>query len=123
MISFAELPSTLDMKPLIEPRPEAPKPKPSRLEEARARAIEEYMNDLQEFMRSFVSASVEAANAGFSATKRWPLPIPHHRRRRLIPIEIRPHICATLAAGLADETRLQIGQPQIIRPGIAADRD
>jgi CheY-like chemotaxis protein len=40
-----------------------------------------------------------------------------------IPIEIRPHICATVATRSANETRLQIGQPDIIRPGIATDRD
>jgi hypothetical protein len=39
----------LNMKPLIEPRQEAPKPDPSRLEEARG-VIEGYMSDLREFI-------------------------------------------------------------------------
>jgi hypothetical protein len=40
------------MKPPEEPRPgkKAPKPKPSRLEEAR-RMIEEYVNDLREIIK------------------------------------------------------------------------
>ena len=39
------------------------------------------------------------------------------------PIEIRPHIRAALAASMADQPRLNIGQPKIIRPRVAADGD
>ena len=35
----------------------------------------------------------------------------------------RPHVGAALAAGSAHKPRFDIGQPDIIRPGIAADRD
>ncbi len=41
---------------------------------------------------------------------------------RLCPMEIRPNICASLSAGLADELQLDIGQPNIISPSVAADR-
>ena len=41
----------------------------------------------------------------------------------LAPVEIRPHVCAALAAGLAHEPRLDIGQPGIIGPAVAADGD
>ena len=44
-------------------------------------------------------------------------PIPHHRNGLFIPIEIRPHISATLAASFADEARLNVGHG-IIRPAI-----
>jgi len=37
--------------------------------------------------------------------------------------KIRPHIRAPLAAGAADEVRLDIGQPDIIVPSLGADRD
>jgi hypothetical protein len=47
--------------------------------------------------------------------------IPHHCRRCLIPIEIRSHISATVAAGATDESRLYVGQPDIIGPTVAAD--
>jgi hypothetical protein len=36
--------------------------------------------------------------------------ITRYASRGSVPAEIRPHICATLAAGPANETRLQIGQ-------------
>jgi hypothetical protein len=38
-----------------------------------------------------------------------------------IPIEIRADVSASLAADLAGEARLDIGQPNIIRPSVAAD--
>ena len=41
----------------------------------------------------------------------------------LIPYEIRPHICAALAASQADKSIFNIGQPDIIGPAIAADGD
>ena len=39
------------------------------------------------------------------------------------PIEIRPHVCAALAADPTGEALLDIGQSGIIGPAIAADRD
>ena len=41
-------------------------------------------------------------------------------RARLFPIEV-PHIGAPLAAGLAYDPRLNIGQPEIIRPVVGAN--
>jgi hypothetical protein len=40
-----------------------------------------------------------------------------------VPVEIRPHVGAALAAGLADETMLYVGQAKVIGPLIGADRD
>ena len=40
-----------------------------------------------------------------------------------VPVEVRPHVSAALAAGRANEARLDIGQPDIIGPAIAADGD
>jgi hypothetical protein len=40
-----------------------------------------------------------------------------------VPIEIRPHVGAAMTAGLANELRLDIGQPGIIGPAIATDRN
>ena len=37
-----------------------------------------------------------------------------------IPIEIRPHVGTALAAGLADETMLNVGQAKVIGPLIGA---
>jgi hypothetical protein len=37
-------------------------------------------------------------------------------------MEIRAEIRAPLAAGLAGEARLDVGQPDVIRPSVAADR-
>jgi len=37
--------------------------------------------------------------------------------------EIRPHVGAALAASCAYELRLEIRQPNIIRPSVTADRD
>ena len=48
-------------------------------------------------------------------------PVAHHRRRRFIPIEVRPHIRATMAAGATDETRFNVGQPEIIGPAVTVD--
>jgi hypothetical protein len=45
-------------------------------------------------------------------------PATAHRRRG----KIRPDVGASLAAGLADEARLQIGEPDVIRPWVCADR-
>ena len=41
----------------------------------------------------------------------------------LVPIKIRPDVDTALAASRADETRLKVGQPDVIRPGIGAGRD
>jgi len=51
------------------------------------------------------------------------LPIAHHGPRLPVPVEIRPHVCTALAADPAGEALLDIGQPGIIGPRIAADRD
>jgi hypothetical protein len=40
----------------------------------------------------------------------------------LLPIEVGPDISAAPAASLADETRLDIGKTDVIRPSIAVDR-
>ena len=37
--------------------------------------------------------------------------------------EIRPHVSAALAAHRADETKLNVGQPDVIRPAVTADGD
>jgi hypothetical protein len=37
-------------------------------------------------------------------------------------MKVRPNIGAPLAAGRAYEPRLEIGKPDVIRPGICADR-
>ena len=57
------------------------------------------------------------------ALKRRLLPIAHHLDGLLVPIEIRPHVGTALAAHRADETMFYVGQPKIIRPVAAADRD
>ena len=41
----------------------------------------------------------------------------------LVPIEIRPDVGTAPAASGAGETRLKIGQPNVIRPRIGAGRD
>ena len=43
------------------------------------------------------------------------------RGRLPIPIKIQPHVGAALAADLADETMLNVGQPDTIGPVIGAD--
>ena len=40
----------------------------------------------------------------------------HHNDPLLVLVEIRPHVRTALAAGLASESRLDIGQPDIIGP-------
>ena len=40
-----------------------------------------------------------------------------------MPMEAGPHVGAALAAGLADEPIFDVGEPDIVRPLIAADRD
>jgi hypothetical protein len=44
-------------------------------------------------------------------------------RLRPPPVKIRPDVSVALAAGRAGETVLDIRQPNVIRPAIAADRD
>jgi hypothetical protein len=51
------------------------------------------------------------------------LTIAHHRDRRLIPIEVRPDVGASLVTGFAYEPRLEIGEPDVIAPRVRADRD
>jgi hypothetical protein len=41
----------------------------------------------------------------------------------LFRFEIRPHVGATMAAGLANETRLNIRQPHVVGPSVGAERD
>jgi hypothetical protein len=38
-----------------------------------------------------------------------------------VPIEVRPYICAALAADPAAKPRLNIGQPEIIRPVVGTN--
>jgi len=40
-----------------------------------------------------------------------------------IPVKIWPNVRSALAASQADEPRLKIGQPDVIRPRIGAGRD
>ena len=40
-----------------------------------------------------------------------------------VPIEIGPDVGASLAAGLAHEARLKIGEPNVIMPSVRTDRD
>jgi hypothetical protein len=51
------------------------------------------------------------------------LSIAHRGDRRLIPIEVRPDVRASLPAALANEPALKIGKPDVIRPSVRADRD
>jgi len=48
-----------------------------------------------------------------------PTDSPPHRGPRL-PVEVPPDVGAALAAGLANELRLDVGQPDIIGPAVAA---
>jgi hypothetical protein len=48
--------------------------------------------------------------------------IAHLANRRPAPVEIRPHVGAALAAGLADEPRLEIGELEIVRPAVRTER-
>jgi hypothetical protein len=47
----------------------------------------------------------------------------HHYLGLPIPIEVRPYVCATLAAGRAGESILDIRQPNIVGPLIGTDCD
>jgi len=49
--------------------------------------------------------------------------IAHNTHRLLVPIEIGPHVGTALAAHRADETKLNGGQPDVIRPAVTADGD
>jgi hypothetical protein len=49
------------------------------------------------------------------------LAIAHHRDRLRVPVKIWPDISPSLSAGRTDEPRFQIGQPDFIRPVVAAD--
>jgi hypothetical protein len=40
-----------------------------------------------------------------------------------LPIEVRLHVGDTLAVHLADEARLDVGQPNVVGPGVVAERD
>jgi hypothetical protein len=51
------------------------------------------------------------------------LPIAHRGLRLPVPVEIRAHIGAALAADPTGEALLDIGQSGIIGPRITADRD
>ena len=53
-----------------------------------------------------------------------PTDSPPHRGSRLpVPVEVPPDVGAALAAGLANELRLDVGQPDIIGPAVAAHGD
>jgi hypothetical protein len=51
------------------------------------------------------------------------LTVAHHGDGLFVPIEIGPHVSASLAASLADKPRFQIGKPDVIGPSVRADRD
>ena len=42
---------------------------------------------------------------------------------RLVPVKIWPDVGSALAAFLADEPFFDVGEPDIVRPRIGADRD
>jgi hypothetical protein len=65
----------------------------------------------------FSTASVKENTAKIVAC----LPIAHHRDGRSIPIEILPHVRASLAAGFAHEPCFQIGEPDVIGPAVSVD--
>jgi hypothetical protein len=46
-----------------------------------------------------------------------------YEQARLVPVKIWPDVGAALAARLADEAIFDVGQPDIVRPLIGADRD
>ena len=50
------------------------------------------------------------------------LPLAHLPNRHPVPVEIRSNVSTALAASAADELRLNIRQPDIVGPGIAAQR-
>ena len=51
------------------------------------------------------------------------LAVTHRRDDVPIPIEVRPDVSATLAAGRAGEARLDVGEPEIVGPSNCADRE
>jgi hypothetical protein len=53
-------------------------------------------------------------SAGFSSTRKVALTDSYLGFRLPARIEIRPHVRAALAAGLADEVVFEIGQPNIV---------
>jgi hypothetical protein len=69
----------------------------------------------------------KAARDGFRTPSRNPRresisSVTHRRDQRLIPVKIRPDVSAFLAARLAGKLGLNVRQPDVIRPLIAADR-
>jgi hypothetical protein len=42
--------------------------------------------------------------------------VAHNGHTLFIPIEVRPHVGAALAAGLADKPWLDVGEPEIVGP-------
>jgi hypothetical protein len=38
-------------------------------------------------------------------------------------MKVRPDIGASFSAGFANKPRLKVGQPDVIRPSVCADRD
>jgi hypothetical protein len=51
------------------------------------------------------------------------LAIAHSRYGLLVPMKVRPDVSASLAAAFADEAGLNIGEPDVVRPLVRADRD
>jgi len=49
--------------------------------------------------------------------------IAHRVDRCFVPVEVQPDVGTALAARLANESRLKIRQPEVIRPSVAAERD
>jgi hypothetical protein len=49
--------------------------------------------------------------------------IAHCRDGLPLPMEVRPDIGASFAARVADEATFDIGEPDVIRPSVRADRD
>lgn len=47
----------------------------------------------------------------------------HDGDRQAGPIEIRPNVSASRPAGGADHARLDVAQPEMVWPGVGADRD
>jgi hypothetical protein len=62
------------------------------------------------------------ALAVIEASRPRALAMAHRRDGRLVPMKVRPNVGAAPTAGLADETWLEIGEPDVIRPLIRADR-
>jgi hypothetical protein len=55
--------------------------------------------------------------------RRWTSSITDLPNRLLIPVEIRPDIRIALAAGRADEARLDVREPEVVGPSISVDRE